>query len=288
MHRGFFLTLFLFTLVILSSATYGAVDVSHYAISINNNIVDAQTKSDFDSVMGTHTLLASGRKTVIEHRRFYDNDSFDFYLVFCLVLGFGIIRYLNPRYFQYLTRAFRSPSYGNKQVKDQMESAMIPNLLMNIFFCFALGIYVTYIFKYFSPQRYDSFNPSLIVATATLGIMLLYGIKYLFMNVSGRVFNSSSIVGHYLYNVYLVNKVLAIVLLPFIIVLALVQSTLVLPVLIVSLFAATLLLISRYVRSWQVISSFFHYSKFHFFAYLCAFEILPVAVIVKFVLIEMY
>ena len=44
---------------------------------------------------------------------------------------------------------------------------------------------------------------------------------------------------------------------------------------------STGLLINRYTRSWQIFGSFFQYSKFHFFTYLCASEVLPLAVLMK-------
>jgi hypothetical protein len=53
------------------------------------------------------------------------------------------------------------------------------------------------------------------------------------------------------------------------------------PAVVVSVIVIALLFINRYIRSWQVFGSFFQYSKFHFFTYLCASEILPLAVLMK-------
>ena len=71
------------------------------------------------------------------------------------------------------------------------------------------------------------------------------------------------------------------VLLPFVLLIAFAAPVYAGPALIVSAVLIALLFVSRYIRSWQVFGSFFQFSKFHFFTYLCASEILPLAVLMK-------
>ena len=52
-------------------------------------------------------------------------------------------------------------------------------------------------------------------------------------------------------------------------------------VVLVSFFIVGILFCIRYLRSWSVFGAFFRFSKFHFFLYLCASELLPLAVLVK-------
>ena len=71
------------------------------------------------------------------------------------------------------------------------------------------------------------------------------------------------------------------VLLPFVLLIAFAAPVYAGPALVVSGVLIALLFVSRYIRSWQVFGSFFQFSKFHFFTYLCASEILPLAVLMK-------
>mgnify|MGYP000456692401 CR=1 FL=1 len=258
------------------------------SIVINKTEMEAIAVADVDSMMRVHPMLVPGRYTVREHVRIFYDQTFDFYLVLTLLFLFGVMRFANPRYFQYLLRAFRSPSFGSQQLKDQIGTSVVPNLLMNIFFGASAGVYVYFIFKLNMPQRYAIYSPSLLVTILILSFVGLYGAKYAVMLFSGWAFNVRVIISHYMYNVFLINKVISVMLLPFIIVLAFAQPAIALPAMIVSLTLIILLFINRYIRSWQVLGSFFQYSKFHFFAYLCASELLPMALLTKLLIRGMY
>jgi Na+-translocating ferredoxin:NAD+ oxidoreductase RnfD subunit len=98
---------------------------------------------------------------------------------------------------------------------------------------------------------------------------------------SGWAFRVEGVTEHYLFNVFLINKILAMILIPFIIILAFADAEVAKQMIVVSFLVGGLLLLNRYIRSWQVFGSFFQYSKFHFFMYLCASELLPLAVLMK-------
>ncbi len=274
----------------LQSRADARVNVQSYdsSIVVNKAAIEAIAVNATDSMVQSHPALQPGVYIAREHLRFFYDNTFDFYMVLALVFGFGLMRFANPRYFQYLLRAFRSPSFGSQQLKDQMGTASVPNLLMNIFFAASGGVYLYYIFKLNMPQRYAIYHPSLLVIILILSLVGLYGAKYAVMRFSGWAFNVRVIISHYMYNVFLINKVIAITLLPFTVLLAFGQPEIAQPAMIVSLFLVALLLVNRYVRSWQVLAPFFQYSKFHFFAYLCASELLPMALLTKLLIREMY
>jgi len=131
------------------------------------------------------------------------------------------------------------------------------------------------------PQRSGNIAPSLLLLMLIGGMIVIYVGKYAVIKFSGWSFRVESITEHYLFNVFLVNKILAIILLPFIVLLAFATPVIAQPALIISFVLILVLFVNRYLRSWQVFGSFFQYSKFHFFTYLCASELLPLAVLMK-------
>lgn len=268
----------------------GKVNVLSFdsSIVVDKAAVRAVSVRAVDSMVRLHPALGTGALVTHEHPVLFFSDTFDFYLILGLVLAFGLMRFANPRYFQYLLRSFRSPSFGNQQLKDQMGTAFVPNLLMNIFFSASVGVYLYYILKLNMPQRYAVYHPSLLVTVLILSLVGLYGAKYAVMRFSGWAFNVRVIIGHYMYNVFLINKITAIAVLPFTILLAFSQPVIAQPAMILSFFLVGLLFVNRYFRSWQVLAPFFQYSKFHFFAYLCASELLPMALLTKLLIREMY
>lgn len=280
----------LLVLLVACMAAKAEVNVQSFdsSIVINEAGVAVYAAKALDSIVDNHPMLVNQHRVLREFRHFYYDDTFDFYIILLLLLAFGAMRFGNPRYFQHLLRAFRSPSLSVQQLKDQLEKAVLPNLAMNLLFAASLGIYIYFAFKVFLPQRYGLYPPSLLISIIIGSLVLLYGAKYAVMMFSGWVFNLKSVVGHYMYNVMLINKVMSIAILPFIILLAFANSTIAIPATIVSLALIGVLLINRYIRSWQVLGQFFQYGKFHFFAYLCASEILPMALLTKLLIRGMY
>lgn len=284
-------TILLLTIVLaVSGVAHARVNVLSFdsSIVINKAVVEATSVRAVDSMMKSHPALMTGVPVTREHLHLFYDNTFDFYLILGLLLAFGVMRFGNPRYFQYLLRAFRSPSFGSQQLKDQMGTAVVPNLLMNLFFAASVGVYLYYIFKLNMPQRYAVYHPSLLITILILSLAGLYGAKYAVMRFSGWAFNVRVIISHYMYNVFLINKVIAITLLPFTVLLAFSQPAIAQPAMILSFFLVGLLFINRYFRSWQVLAPFFQFSKFHFFAYLCASELLPMALLTKLLIREMY
>lgn len=282
--------LFFLLLIVVAMPSYGKVDVLSFdsSIVINEQVIEADAQTRINGIINEHIQAMTGGRVIRETLQPFYDDTFDFYIVLVLLLVFGIVRFTFPRYFEYLIRAFRSPSFGMQQLKDQIGSSVLPNLLMNIFFGVSIGIYLYFLFKLNMPQYYAVYKPSLIVAGLIGGAVLLYAVKYVILLFTSWVFNVRSVVGHYLYNVFLINKVLAVVLLPFTVLLAFASTTIAVPAMVVSLFLIGLLFVNRYIRSWQVLGPFFQYGKFHFFAYLCASEILPMALLTKLLIRGMY
>lgn len=235
-----------------------------------------------DSLLQRHPMLA--QKNVIhalqQPHGFVDKTT-DFYLILFLFFMLGLIRMSNPRYFQALLKAFSSPGMSNRQVKEQIEHAELPNFLMNIFFGIVTGGYLYYVINIFVPLKRSHLPQSILLGLLITGVLLIYLVKYLVIRFSGWVFRVEGVTDEYIFNVFLINKIISIALLPFIVILAFGNPTWLGTLVIFTFILIGLLWINRYMRSWQIFGSFFQYSKFHFFTYLCASELLPLAVLLK-------
>lgn len=235
-----------------------------------------------DSAIRRHPMLATRRViSDIQVPHMSRTQTSDFYLLLLLCITLGVIKFLDQRYFLNLWLAFWNPALSNRQLKDQLQSAGLPNFLMNVFFTIAEGSYIYYVVEFYTPHHSGVIPSSLLIVMLICGTALIYFAKYAAVRFSGWAFSMESVTEQYLFNVFLVNKILAIVLIPFIIALAFADRGVVSQLIIVSFVVAGLILANRYFRSWQVFGSFFQYSKFHFFMYLCASEILPLAVLMK-------
>jgi len=245
-------------------------------------VIAQMAKHMADSALAAHPMLATGYIVAdVQSMRPSSTQTSDFYLLLALCLILGLIRYIDTRYFINLWRAFWNPTLSNRQLKEQLQSAGLPNFLMNVFFTIAGGAYIYYVVKFFTPGPPGTLPSSLLIVLLIAGTGLIYIVKYAAVRFSGWAFRVEGVTEHYLFNVFLINKILAITLLPFIIVLAFAAREWAQQALFLSFVACGLLLLNRYLRSWKVFGSFFQYSRFHFFMYLCASELLPIAVLMK-------
>ena len=154
---------------------------------------------------------------------------------------------------------------------------------MNIFFGAVAGAYIYYL-SGGGENRIVGVRTPLVLPIMIAGMLLIYAGKYLIIRFSGWAFRVEQLADQYIFNVFLVNKIIGIVLLPFVIIIAFAGHAWLHPIGILSGAIALVLLSTRYLRSWPAFFSFFQGSKFHFFTYLCASEILPMAVLVKWLL----
>jgi hypothetical protein len=275
-----------FALLLFSDSVIAKVTPERYGLPAFpdsvNLAIQAKTVNAIDSVFKAHPQLNNAHtiSAIVSEQRFSDRTA-DFYLILFLFIVLGFIRFTDPKYFQSLWQAFKNPSTSSRQLREKLQNASVPNLLMNIFFTMSAAAYVYYVVRNFMPQRSGNIAPSLLLLMLIGGMIVIYVGKYAVIKFSGWSFRVESITEHYLFNVFLVNKILAIILLPFIVLLAFATPVIAQPALIVSFILILVLFVNRYLRSWQVFGSFFQYSKFHFFTYLCASELLPLAVLMK-------
>ena len=260
------------------------IDMQRYGFAIDSNQTKALATISVDSLVNLGAAVKN--KTVyfsIDRPRVMHDSTIDFYLVLLLCLLLGIIRFSDPHYFSVLVRSFRNPS-GSRHFKEQIQGASVSNLLMNIFFAVIAGAYIYYAGRALAVRLSDAFDGPLMLVVLIGGVLAIYLGKYLVIRFSGWAFRVETITEQYLFNVFLINKIIGIALLPFVVLIAFAGAEWISPLIVISLMIIALLLFNRYTRSWQVFGSFFQYSKFHFFTYLCASEILPMAILVKLLL----
>lgn len=232
-----------------------------------------------DSLVQSHPMARGTVVSAISKERIMHDDTADFYLLLALFLLLGLIRTQDRRYFQSIARLFFNPIRSPRQLTEQMYAAARSNFLMNVFFAVAVGAYLYYVVRVLAPT--PGMVPALWMVGLVVGVAVVYSVKYLVVRVCGWAFRAEAATEQYLFNVFLVNKIIAIALLPFVVLLAFGDEGWQETVVVVSVIMVGFLMLNRYVRSWQIFGSFFQYSRFHFFMYLCASELLPLAVLIK-------
>lgn len=202
-----------------------------------------------------------------------------FYLILGLLFFLAILRLSYLKYFNNLFRLFFRTTLRQSQVKDQLVQSQLSNLFFNIFFFVAAGVYLFLLVRYYDVAiTTDKWQE---LGTCVALVAILYMAKFAALKASGWVFGIKPAIETYTFIVFLVNKVLGVMLVPFIILLAFAANGINKVALTLSLLLIAGMFIYRFIRSYIPIQNEIKVSRFHFFLYLCAFEITPLLLIYK-------
>lgn len=214
---------------------------------------------------------------VIKERERTSKDEM-FYLIFGLMFFLAFIKIVFAKYFQNIFRLFFQPSFRQKQTREQLQQGNLPSLLLNLFFVFSAAAYVTLLLNYYHIANIGFWF--LLLYSAGFLLVIYIG-KFVFLSFTGWVFNVKEATDAYIFAIYLINKILGVVLLPFTLILAFSPPAIVNISITISFLLVLLLFLYRYLVSFGPVSKEVKVSPVHFFFYVLAFEITPLLLIYK-------
>lgn len=201
-----------------------------------------------------------------------------FYLMCGLLMFLAALRMAFPKYFQDMFYAFWRPAFRQAQTRDHLQEAGLSTLVFNIFFVLSLGLFAYLVILYLKP---DIGNPLLLYTFSVLGVLVLYSGKYLIFKLTGWMFGRGEIVSTYLFIVLLINKVLAVLLIPFLLILAFSDPALRQTAFTISLILVIILFLYRYVLTFTGLRNDLKISALHLALFVLGFEIIPVLLIYR-------
>lgn len=214
---------------------------------------------------------------VINERKRTSKDEV-FYLLLGLISFLAFIKLVFNRYFQNLFRLFFQPSFRQKQTREQLQQGNLPSLLLNLFFIFSAAAYISFLLKYYNVVSAGFW---VLLLYSALSLTVLYTGKFIFLSFAGWVFNVREATSAYIFAVYLINKILGVVLVPFTLVIAFSQSNIKNISITISILLILMLFLYRYAMSYGPVRREVRVSPIHFFFYVLAFEIIPLLLIYK-------
>ncbi|HEX8277128.1 MAG TPA: DUF4271 domain-containing protein, partial [Segetibacter sp.] len=214
---------------------------------------------------------------VINERKRISKDEM-FYLVLGLLLFLAFIKLVFSKYFQNIFRLFFQPSFRQKQTREQLQQGNLPSLLLNLFFILSAAAYISFLLNYYHITNVGFW---LLFSYSSLSLLVLYTGKYVFLSFAGWVFNVKEATDAYIFSIYLINKILGVILIPFTLIIAFSQSDIINVSITVSILLVLLLFIYRYMVSYGPVRREVKVSPLHFCFYVFAFEITPLLLIYK-------
>jgi hypothetical protein len=201
-----------------------------------------------------------------------------FYAIIALIFLYSFLIQIAQQYIAKLFSQFSQSSLRMMQNREQLLQNSAASLIMNIGFIMSFSLMTTLVI----------FNAHLLPInfwegffSMCLFFLGLYLGKYICLTIVGYIFNTNELVQTYIFVVFMINKVLGILLIPFIGILAFAKPFLHPFAIGGAGLLMVLLILYRYLFSLTSVRNKLHVSSFHFFLYLCAFEIIPLLILYK-------
>ena len=216
----------------------------------------------------------------------YSSENKDelFYIMCGMLLFLGILRMGFPKYFNDLFNVFWRTAMRQKHIRDQLQQAGMTTLLFNIFFVVSMAVFAYLMVQYI---KGDIAKPWLLFSICFISVAFIYSFKYFILRLTGWMFGQEEALDTYTFVVFLVNKVLSVIIIPFSLMLAFSDPGFQQIAFTVSIVLIIFLLVYRFIVGYAGIRNELKINALHLFLYFCGFEIIPVLLIYR-VLVDLF
>ena len=216
-------------------------------------------------------------------KKLFQGKEYLFYYIIFLLILFGLLRRAFAKYFYDLFRVFFKTTLKQRQTQEQLLQSSLASVFMNSFFVLSAGLYVNFVLQYFHLVISDNFWLQYVYCIGALAA--IYLVKFIGLKITGWLFNVSNTTDSYTFIVFIINKMLGIFLLPFLLVLAFANDPLYSYSMFISWIGLGLLLVYRFILSYSAVRKDVKLNSFHFILYILGFEVIPLLLIYKLLLI---
>ena len=221
------------------------------------------------------------KRFILTHKKFMGQEIL-FYALIAMLLFYASLRVLFPKYFTDLFRVYFRTTLNQTQVREQLLQNPLPSLFLNGFFIVTGGLYADFMILHFNLAPQLGFWELWLYCSFLLTV--IYMIKFAGVKLAGWLFNKNEAATSYLFIVFMTNKILGILVLPFLALLAFGSQKIYISAVILSITIVSCILLYRSYLSIGVIRNQIRINPLHFFLYLFAFEIIPLLILFKLVM----
>jgi hypothetical protein len=206
------------------------------------------------------------------------SKDFVFYFILGLFLFLGILNAVFRNYFNTMIRVFLKTSLRQSQLTDQLMQAKLPSLCLNIFSVMVTGFYIFTLLNY---KKNISFNQLDVLFFSCFSVFSIYIGKYFIIQITGWITGFKHEAVSYTFLIFLVNKLLAIILLPATCVIIFSNYDIGIFAYNFSIVAVVIFYLLRCFRAYGIFENKLNLGKFHFLLYILAVEFIPILLILK-------
>ena len=200
------------------------------------------------------------------------------FIFFCLAL-LAVIRYNFGKNLHDSFLAYFNYRQSIRLLDERRESDRQAGIFLNILFSLAVGLFISFSIGFFGTQQlFGSYTISILFFSFASG--LLYFFKAQIWKTLGAIFLYQSFSKIYIFNMYLNNRILGLMIFPLVAVVPYISIMIAQYIMYVAFGLIAIWYLFKLLRIFQIISVL-KFSVIYFILYLCALEILPLLLFVK-------
>ena len=281
----FFVKKIFLSIVVLISFAFTTKSIAQSVFDYQTIVVDTHlttVKQKYQAVLGEHPLVSEEKKGATGKiiLRNVENRTGIFLITLFLLFVFAGIKNAFFRYFSNLSMVFTTINSSKRQLKEQLDNNSRASFLFLALYFFSVS------FIFYLLFLNESFFPSKYISMAKYGICLLATISFYFIKnglvkMLAWIFNRENNYHDYQFTNTMINEFTGLFLFPLSIFLLLFNGKIVSIILTISILLLVAMNLFKYIRLIGLMKKMLSMNFIHFFLYLCAFEIMPLLVLIK-------
>jgi len=223
--------------------------------------------------------LKEGANAFVKQKTKQDNSTSNIFIFWLVLLSCVIIAFVintKSSVIPSMVKSFTNTNVLLYNKREENGGISGHYLLLYIIFFINAGIFI-----YLLLNKYTNYSSGVIYVYCLLGVILLYLLRHFLLYALGYIFPISKEVNIYNFSIQVNNNLLGLVLIPLNLIVAFGPTSLSIAFIYISLITVVFFYVIRSVRGLLLAAPYIQKHIFHFFLYLCAFEIIPILLCMK-------
>lgn len=247
-------------------------------ISKEDTIADTTTVKSIQGLFANHELREIHNNPQPINRPHQD---WLFFVLLFIVISFTWLKVFYNKNFKQILAAIVSINATNQIVRDENILVQRASVVLTVMFNIVSSVLLyqaSILFDWPSDYISQGFSRFLIFAVL---ISCVYSVKFLLLKLAGFVFRLDKPIANYIFNIFLINNILGVFLIPLLISITFLPGMYVKYIFNLAVIFVIVSFIYRLVRGIIIGLSQEVFSIFYLFLYLCTLEIAPLLILIK-------
>jgi hypothetical protein len=276
---------FFLIVIVLISFAFTIKSNAQLVFDYQTIISDVQlvtVKEKYQAVLGQHPLVFEQKKggTGKIIPRNTENRTGIFLISLVLLFVFAGIKNAFFRHFSNLFKVFTTTNISKRQVKEQLENNSRASTFFLILYFFSIS-FILYLLFSSESLFYSKYTPISKYGICLSATIFFYFFKNGLAKMLAWIFNKEANYHEYQFTNSMINEFTGLFLFPLSVFLLIFNGNLLSVILAISILLLVAMNFFKYIRLVGLMKKMLSMNFVHFFLYLCAFEIMPLLVLIK-------